>query len=351
MDPLRFAHQFFYFSRAEWLAHWQGATPSWEGVKQLFRSDHFSRRQLRYGPIQSLGEAEQIFAETTARETAAGVRALMETDPLYPTSILRYVPPHKRPVLLYICGADVAEENKMIALVGTRSPSTFGQNNALQFASYLSALHIRIVSGLAKGIDTIAHKENLSQGTVAVLGSGLLDPYPQENADLAQEILRRGGTLLSPFPLAQVPLPQNFPIRNELIAALACGTIVVEGCEKSGAAITGKLALAMDKTVVTLSQDFRTNFGRGALRLQQAGALFVANEEEALQAIYARLGGFATPSLPTDRTFSLADFHKACGGELSQSLVLLQEGLLHGQIEKRGVDRFRLTKTPDDAKR
>ena len=203
-----------------------------------------------------------------------------------------------------------------------------------------------MVSGLAKGIDTIAHQENLRAGTIAVLGSGVHDVYPKENGEMAELILARGGSLLSPFPLGQIPLPVNFPQRNDLIAALSAGTVVVEGAETSGAAVTGKQTLSMGKSVVVLTQDFRSGFGRGAIRLQQAGANLVCSEEEALHSLFSRLGGFSGVALPAlrgkSREFTFEQFLRAAGKDVAAALVLLEEGISTGKIERRGPDLYRL---------
>ncbi len=246
-------------------------------------------------------------------------------------------------MLLYKRGAEIPPEAHLVGIVGTRRPSALGLEATLSLATYLDAVGIRVVSGLARGIDTIAHENSLALGTVAVLGAGVGRVYPEDNQGLAENILRQGGILLSPFPLDQVPLPQNFPDRNELIAALAAGVVVVEGAEKSGAAITGRQALAMGKTVIALAQDFRTEFGRGAIRLQQDGAIFAAREEEAVEAIFRRFGGFHGP-LPlatSRRSFSLSEFRKSAQCSLPEALVLLEEGILTGRIERRG-QRYRL---------
>ncbi|HEY8280263.1 MAG TPA: DNA-processing protein DprA, partial [Bdellovibrionota bacterium] len=169
----------------------------------------------------------------------------------------------------------------------------------------------------------------------------------EENQNLAERILQQGGTLLSPFPLNQVPLPQNFPERNELIAALAAGTVVIEGAEKSGAAITGRLALSMGKTVCALTQDFRSDFGRGAIRLQQEGAVLVTREEEAVEALFRRFGGFAGPlplakPIRKNRCFSFKEFQRASGRSVPEALALLEEGLLQGKIVRQG-SHYRLS--------
>ncbi|MGZ3720080.1 MAG: DNA-processing protein DprA, partial [Bdellovibrionota bacterium] len=261
---------------------------------------------------------------------------------------LRQIPPERRPALVYLRGAPIPEEKHLVAIVGTRHPSDFGRESAESFAAYLTAVGIRVVSGLARGIDTTAHEQSLSLGTIAILGAGVGQVYPEENQGLAENLLRQGGSLLSPFPLDQVPLPRNFPDRNELIAALSAGVVVVEGAEKSGAAITGRHALSMGKSVAVLAQDFRTEFGRGAIRLQQCGGEFVTREEEAVEVIFRRFGGFAGTAagnlgnLPKKNSFSFREFQKASGRSVPEAIALLEEGILQGRIERFGA-RYRLT--------
>ena len=201
-------------------------------------------------------------------------------------------------------------------------------------------LDLIAVSGLARGIDTFVH-ENSSK-TVAVLGNGLEEVYPPENTLLAERIVSDGGSLISQFPMSQAPLPHNFPIRNELIAALALGTIVIEGPPQSGAMITGKIALEMNKTCIALTQDYRTAFGKGAIHLQQAGATLVSSEEEALPLIYQRVGGLprSIPSMKSKRNFNLMAFQKQTKASVTKTIILLEQAILRGEVERIGPDLY-----------
>lgn len=347
MEILRFAHHFFHFNLAAWHRALAGSEPSWDFAKRLFLDPKLPRRSLRAKEPRCFEEAKIMHANLIAEEEALGIRALATDHPAYPEALVRFVPPERQPALLYLRGLDLPDETRLVGIVGTRSPSAGGRDAAHSFAAYLGALGIRVASGLARGIDTIAHEESLGLGTVAVLGAEVARVYPEENQDLAERIVAAGGTLVSPFPVGQVPLPQNFPERNELIAALSAGVIVVEGAEKSGAAITGRQALAMGKGVVALTQDFRSSYGRGAIRLQQDGAVLVTCEEEAVEAVFRRLGGFGGP-LPSPtkaragRAFTFADFQRASGLGVSEALAALEEGILQGRIARWG-SKFRLT--------
>jgi DNA protecting protein DprA len=347
METLRFAHQFFHFFDSS-RSLWEGRVPSWRQVEALFDDSALPRRSLGFGEVRGFRAARDLFETISKEEAELGIRVLCPENDEYPAAILENIPPERRPALLYVRGRDLPPEEDSVAVVGTRSPSACGTESAHNFSSYFSGLGLHIISGLARGVDSIAHAENLPVGTVAVLGGGVGKVYPKENQLLAEAILTHQGTLVSQFPLYQVPLPQNFPTRNELIAALSCGTVVIEGAELSGAAITGKHALAMGKATVALSQDFRACFGRGAVRLQQAGAVFVANEEEALQAIYSRVGGFARGDVlecafgRRKRLFGFNDFQNALGKNFAEAATLLEEAILRGRIERIGTNRYRL---------
>lgn len=344
MNTLRFAHQFFHFSLPAWHKFWNGRAPGPRDLARLFQGETFPARALRCGPVRNLAEAEAEFARVMERESRAGVLTVPVDSPAYPKALSLYIPPERLPPFLYVRGAPAPEEKAVVGIVGTRYPSELGQEAARDFSAYFTMLGVHVVSGLAKGVDALAHRENLKVGTVAVVGSDVLDIYPRENAALAEEITER-GTLLSPFPLGQVPLPHNFPQRNQIIAGLTTGVIVVEGNETSGAAITAKQTLEMGKPVVALAQDFRSGFGRGAIRLQQSGATFVTCEEEALRALFARWGGFGEAPVALrarKRSFSFADFLQASRTDAAAAVVLLEEGISTGRIEKIGPERYRL---------
>jgi DNA protecting protein DprA len=347
MNLLHFAHHFFHFESTAWARFVAGGESPEVLARRLFSDSTLPRRTLRKGEPSNLAYALRLHEELLERERDLGVRAISEGDPDYPPA-LSQLPPERRPALLYLRGAPVPEEKHLVAIVGTRHPSERGMEAAHSFAAYLSSVGVRVVSGLARGIDTIAHQHSAALGTVAVLGAGVGLVYPEENQPLSEKILSLGGTLLSPFPLDQVPLPQNFPDRNELIAALAAGVIVVEGAPVSGAAITGKQALAMGKGVVALPQDFRSEYGRGAVALHRAGAELVTSEEEAVEVVFRRLGGFAgalpvpREALPRRATFSFREFHTACAKSVPEAVALLEEGILQGKIRRSG-QRYRLT--------
>ncbi len=298
MNALRFAHRYFQFSWKNWLDFWGPTNPTIDDVKILFLEDPFPRRQLIVDSECSFQRALTEFLRIKEKEDRLGVKIYRPTDPELPTHLGRYIPPERLSPVYYLRGAQLPAESGSIAVVGTRNPTAFGVESAQNFATFFTLNGIKIISGLARGIDSIAHQENLEAGTIAVLGGGVIDVYPRENAELAEKILAQGGSIVSEFPTDQVTLPRNFPKRNELIAALATGTLVVEGKETSGSYITGRHSLNLGKHTAVLPQDYRLPAGRAAIQLIQDGALPVRDEEEALHYFYARLGGFSATNPP-----------------------------------------------------
>lgn len=174
-----------------------------------------------------------------------------------------------------------------VAIVGARKASAYGRATAEQFATALAAAGLWIVSGLALGTDSAAHRGALSAGgrTVAVLGSGLDRIYPPENQSLAGEIVDRGGVVLSEFERDTEPAPYRFPQRNRIISGLSRAVLVVEAGEKSGALITARLAAEQGREVFVIPHDISRESGRGCLRLIKEGATAVGEPEEILDTL------------------------------------------------------------------
>ena len=197
-------------------------------------------------------------------------RALSPADARYP-SRLAEVP--DAPATLHVHGALVDADALAVAVVGSRRATPYGLEVAETLAADLAARGVTIVSGLARGIDAAAHRGALRVGgrTLAVLGSGIDVIYPPENRRLAAEIAERGA-LLSQFAPGTPPLPQNFPTRNQVIAALSLAVVVVEAAEKSGSLITARLAAELGREVLAVPGRITAPESRGANRLIQDGA-------------------------------------------------------------------------------
>jgi DNA processing protein len=167
------------------------------------------------------------------RVERAGMQLITREDAGYPAALAQIPAP---PPLLYVRGQISGVDDWSVAVVGTRSPTTYGREVTRRLVGELAAAGVTVVSGLAIGVDTIAHAAALEAGgrTIAVLGSGLDQVYPERNRALAEQI-ETSGALISEFPLGTRPTPQLFPVRNRIISGLSLGTLVVEAGEKSRA--------------------------------------------------------------------------------------------------------------------
>jgi len=194
---------------------------------------HLSESVFRAGRDEAInGEVE--------RAAACGLRICCTEDPDYPRPLLNISDP---PICLYVRGRLEPADSVALAVVGTRRCSHYGREQALRFGELLGGAGFTVVSGLARGIDSHAHRGALSAGgrTLAVLGNGLGSVYPPEHASLAEEIAR-SGALLSELPVDASPEAKNFPRRNRIIVGLALGVLIVEAGKRSGALITARLA-------------------------------------------------------------------------------------------------------------
>ena len=163
-----------------------------------------------------------------------------------------------------------------IGVVGTRHPTPYGVAAAERLSGDLARAGLTIVSGMARGIDTAAHKSALAAGgaTIAVLGCGVDIVYPSENRKLAAEIAAK-GLIISEFPMGATAFPQNFPIRNRIISGLSCGILVVEGAQYSGSAITARLAIDQGREVFAVPGNITSKMSWGPNLLIKQGAKLV----------------------------------------------------------------------------
>jgi DNA processing protein len=209
------------------------------------------------------------------------VNPLICEDPNYPPR-LREI--YDYPPVLYVRGSLPAEDEPCLAIVGTRRPTVYGRQVTEEIVTDLARSGITIISGLARGIDAVAHRAALDAGgkTVAVFGSGLDIVYPGENAKLAQAIVEHGA-LVSEYPLGVKPKPENFPLRNRIMSGLSLGVLVVEAGERSGALITARQALEQDREVFAVPGSILSPASQGTNRLIQEGAKLVRNYVDILQ--------------------------------------------------------------------
>ncbi|MCF7869985.1 MAG: DNA-processing protein DprA [Candidatus Omnitrophica bacterium] len=190
------------------------------------------------------------------------------------------------PLVLYLKGNIKLLGKESVAIVGTRTPTNYGKETAFNFSYKLSSLGVNIVSGLALGIDTSAHKGALKAGgtTTAVLGSGLNYIYPRQNKRLAESIAKE-GLLVSEYPIEAAPLASNFPRRNRIISGLSKGVVVAEAAQRSGALITANFAVGQNREVFALPGDIDKFQSKGPNSLIKEGAKLVDSIEDILEEI------------------------------------------------------------------
>ncbi len=216
-----------------------------------------------------------------------GARIVPFDAPGYPARLRSIVDP---PPFLYLRGNSLAEEEKAVAVVGSRSASEYGKKITRTLCQGLASLGLTVVSGMARGIDGEAHVAALQAGgkTVAVLGCGVDVIYPPEHRDLYGRICQT-GTVVSELPMGAPPFSYNFPARNRLISGLSLGVVVVEATERSGSLITARLALEQGREVFAVPGEAGASRSRGTHRLIRQGAKLVECVDDILEEIAPQL--------------------------------------------------------------
>lgn len=270
-----------------------GMTPRvfWRMVRGLHRPDRIF--SMTIDKVTSMGftakmaqglreiDPEQTAERESHKIREMGGRIVIHGDPEYPPSLTQIPDP---PPVLYVLGELKQEDRIALAIVGSRAASTQGRLNAERISAELAGRGVTIVSGLAIGVDTWAHKGALMAGgrTIAVLGCGLDVPYPKYNRDLRRRI-HEHGALVSEFPLGTPPLPMNFPRRNRIISGISLGTLVVEAAQKSGSLITANFALDQGRDVFAVPGSIYSPLSSGVNTLIQKGAKLVQGVDDILE--------------------------------------------------------------------
>lgn len=212
----------------------------------------------------------------------AGVGLVSLDDERYPPLLKEIYSP---PLALYARGKIELLQSPIMAVVGTRAPSSYGRGVLPAFVETLAAAGLTIASGLAQGIDALAHRAALEAGgnTLAVLGSGLDQIFPKINEPLAKAILEQGGLIISEYPLGMPPLKQHFPARNRIIAGLSLGVFVVESREPGGSLITAQHGLESGREIFALPGPVGRATSAGTNRLIQQGAKLVRHGQDILE--------------------------------------------------------------------
>jgi DNA processing protein len=266
-----------------------GTTRTWRVMQQLGEPERLFEASLT--ELEGLGmpaHSAQFVFEGKARAAAedernrvmqSGGGILTPGEEAYPDRLREIYDP---PAVLWIRG-DLGQLSRPgIAVVGTRHPSPYGSGMAEMLSRDLAARRLTILSGMARGVDTAAHKGALeARGkTVAVWGTGIDVIYPKENKRLAEQIVESGGTIVSEYPLGTFPAPQNFPIRNRILSGMSVGVLVIEAAEHSGTRITARLAMEQNRDVYAVPGNVTNKNAWGPNTLIKQGAKLTATWED-----------------------------------------------------------------------
>jgi len=279
--------------------------------------------------------------EEIERARDAGIAIVPFTNPNYPARLRTIADP---PPFLYVKGNILTDDDKAVAIVGSRSASEYGRRVARDLARGLVSLGFTVVSGMARGIDGSAHESALQAGgrTIAVLGSGVERAYPAEHETLYRRI-GENGAVLSELPIGTRPLAFNFPARNRLISGLSLGVVVVEATEKSGSLITATLAVEQGREVFAVPGEVGSSRSRGAHRLIRQGAKLVESVDDIIEEIAPQLldrTGSATQRAPRVLPQNASDATRTI-------FALLQENTLQVDqvIERTGMSAAQVLET------
>jgi DNA processing protein len=280
-------------ARLAWLAliltPGMGATRIWRAMNRIGSAERIFEASLT--ELEGLGmpaHSAQFVFESKARAAAedemnrvveAGGRILTPEEEAYPERLREIYDP---PAVLWIRGNVELLSRPGIAVVGTRQPSPYGAGMAELLSRDLANRRLVILSGMARGVDTAAHKGAIEAGgrTVAVWGTGIDVIYPKENKKLAESIVATGGTIVSEYPLGTFPAPQNFPIRNRILSGMSVGVLVIEAAEYSGTRITARCAMEQNRDVYAVPGNVTNKNAWGPNTLIKQGAKLTATWED-----------------------------------------------------------------------
>lgn len=272
-------------------------------LKELIGIDGISRQKAKN--IKDFSDWEGVKRQIE-RLDKIGARAVTYNNPEYP-AILKQI--DNAPVVLYIKGELRTEDKFAIAVVGPRKPTPYGSVAAERLTTGLAEAGFTIVSGMARGIDTLAHISSIKSGgrTIAVLGSGVDLPYPPENRGLMKKI-SDSGCVISEFPLGTKPLRENFPARNRLISGLSLGVLVIEATQDSGSLITANYALEQNREVFAVPGNIDSPNSEGTNELIKRGAKLIQRSDDIIEELAPMLKGFIKRK--QDRVIDLTEEEK-----------------------------------------
>jgi DNA processing protein len=307
-------------SRLAWMAltltPGMGPTRIWKAMNRLDTGSRIFEASLTEleglgMPAQSAqfvfeGKARTMAEEEWKRVAEAGGSILTPEDAAYPDRLREIYDP---PAVLWIRGNAELLSRPGIAVVGTRNPSPYGAGMAELLSRDLANRRLVILSGMARGVDTAAHKAAIEAGgkTVAVWGTGIDVIYPKENKKLAESIVASGGTIVSEYPLGTFPAPQNFPIRNRILSGMSVGVLVIEAAEYSGTRITARCAMEQNRDVYAVPGNVTNKNAWGPNTLIKQGAKLTATWEDIWE------------DLPSHIRLALEDEREAAGAGESKT--------------------------------
>ena len=231
-------------------------------------------------PLQPISQARA--EDEIAGLARYGARLVAQGEPDYPGHLLHIA---GAPPLITMAGGAQLDWRRTVGIVGARNASSAGIKMTRLLAQDLGERGYTVVSGLARGIDTAAHRASLGTGTVAVLAGGFDRIYPEENIPLAHDILDSGGALLTEMPLGWEPRARDFPRRNRLVSGLSLGIVVVEAAKRSGSLITARLALEQNRDVFAVPGSPLDPRAEGGNSLIQQGARLVTNAADIVEVL------------------------------------------------------------------
>jgi DNA processing protein len=304
---------------------------TFQSIESIFRA---SRSELEACGLS--GSVAQSIASGCTFEDAAdqqqkllqsGTSLIPISDPRYPARLREIFDP---PTMLFARGRVELLDSVMLAVVGTRRPTPYGVAATERLVADLARAQLTIVSGMARGVDTSAHKSALAAGgdTVAVFGCGVDLVYPAENRKLAATIAQQ-GLVLSEFPMGSPPYPQNFPIRNRIVSGMSSGVLVVEGAQYSGSSITARLAMDQQREVFAVPGNITSKMSWGPNLLIKQGAKLVQDWNDVVVELQ-----------PDERRRLIIEGQRALGVEAAQNNVdeTAQTQLTKELLKKLTVD-------------
>ncbi len=326
---------------------------TWRGAAERLRAgdtpktvlaDLLERRACR--PPEGAAIDRRVLA-ARCRAKEGGISAVPWSAPSYPAALAAIADP---PFVLWMRGVVAALERPAVALVGSRAASPHGLAVAERLAADLAARGVVVVSGLARGVDSAAHRGALAGGgsTIAVLGSGADIIYPPEHATLARDI-EAEGVVMSELVPGTPPLPLFFPLRNRIISGLSRAVVVIEAGEKSGSLITARLALDQGRDVLAVPGNVLSGRNRGAHGLLRDGAKIVEDADDILEELGLRAGAAVRAAPSNDPVLAslipgepadLDAIAERSGVAPARLLPRLFELELRGLVARAGGGRF-----------